>query len=155
MVEVQKLRILTIFNMRTRPSAKIRVVEVQKLRTFYDFCSPRATFYDVCGARAILCGDRVRPSALAVAPCEFVLLGEPSAEIVRVEALSLRVRSFLLAKRSLEVVLWFARLLSQSHGRGLDFPLVRGSSGTKIAASKYKRSTRSVLPQLRLENRSL
>ena len=33
--------------MRARPSAEIRVVEVQKLGTFYDFCGPRAT----------LCGD--------------------------------------------------------------------------------------------------
>ena len=97
MVEVQKLP--------ARPSAEIRVVEVQKLRTFYDFCWPRATlcgvsrgrgsktedflrsaeirvvevqklrtFYDFCGARATLCGDRARRrSALAVAPCEFVL----------------------------------------------------------------------------------
>ena len=36
--------------------------EVQKLRTFYDICKPRAT----------LCGDRACRSALAVAPCEFV-----------------------------------------------------------------------------------
>ena len=74
---------------RARPSAEIRVVEVQKLRTFYDFCWPRATlcggsrgrgsktedfFYDFCGARATLCRDRARRSALAVAPCEFVLV---------------------------------------------------------------------------------
>ena len=79
-------------------------------------------------------------------------LGEPSAEIVRVEALSLWRRAiFLLAKRPLEVVSWFARLLSQSRGRGFDSPLVRGSSGLKIAACKYKRSTRSVLLQLRLK----
>ena len=124
--------------MRARPSAEIRVVEVQKLRSSYDFCKPRAT----------LCGDRARRSALAVAPCE------PSAEIVRVEALSLWRRAiFLLAKRPLQVVSWFARLLSQSRGRGFDSPLVRGSSGLKIAAFKYKRSTRSVLLQLRLENR--
>ena len=38
------------------------MVEVQKLRTFYDFCKPRAT----------LCGARACRSALAVAPCEFV-----------------------------------------------------------------------------------
>ena len=50
--------------MRARPSAEIRVVEVQKLRTFYDFCKPRAA----------LCGDRARRSALAVAPSEFVLV---------------------------------------------------------------------------------
>ena len=39
--------LFTIFSMRARPSAEIRVVEVQKLRSFYDFC----------GARATLCGD--------------------------------------------------------------------------------------------------
>ena len=53
------------------------MVEVQKLRTFNDFCGPRAS----------LCGDRARPSALAVAPCEFVLVSANPAEIVRVEAL--------------------------------------------------------------------
>ena len=83
-------------------------------------------------------------------------LGEPSAEIVRVEALSLWRRAILLlAKWPLEVVSWFARLLSQSRGRGFDSPLVRASSGLKIAAFKYTRSSvRSVLPQLRLENRN-
>ena len=162
-----------------RPSAGIRAVEVQKLRTFYDFCWPRATvevqklrtfydfcgaratlcgdsrgrgsktedflrfliytisagrarvvevqklrtFYDFCGPRATLCGDRARRSALAV--------------IVRVEALSLWRRAFfLLVKRPFEVVSWFARLLSQSRGRGFDSPLVRGSPGLKIAAFK-------------------
>ena len=54
----------TISAGRARPSAEIRVVEVQKLRTFYNFCWPRAA----------LCGDRARRSALAVAPCEFVLV---------------------------------------------------------------------------------
>ena len=39
--------LLTISAVRARPSAEIRAVEVQKLRTFYDFCKPRAT----------LCGD--------------------------------------------------------------------------------------------------
>ena len=81
--------------------------------------------------------------------------GEPSAGIVRVGSLSLWRRAiFLLAKRLLEVVSWCARLLSQSRGPGFDSPLVRGSSGLKIAAFKYKRSTRSVLLQLRLENRN-
>ena len=71
-------------------------------------------------SRRTLCGDRARRSALAVAPCEFVLsaanplrrscvskrsrcgavricldLGEPSAEILRVEALSLWCRANL------------------------------------------------------------
>ena len=50
--------------MRAQPSAEIRVVEVEKLRTFYDFCGPRAT----------VCGDRARRSALAVAPFKFVLV---------------------------------------------------------------------------------
>ena len=116
------------------------MVDFQKLGTFYDFCWPRATL-----SKRSRCG--------AVRIC--LSLGEPSAEIVRVEALSLWRRAiFLLAERPLEVVSWFARLLSQSRGRGFDSPLVRGSSGLKIAAFKYKRSTRSVLLQLRLENRN-
>ena len=49
----------TISASRARNSAEIRAVEVQKLRTFYDFCKPRAT----------LCGDR---ACRSVAPCEFV-----------------------------------------------------------------------------------
>ena len=136
-------RLFTIFSMRARPSAEIRVAEVQKLRTFYDFC----------GARATLCGDRARQSALAVAPCEFVLV---SANPLRRLCMSKRSRcgAVQLAERPLEVVPWFARLLSQSRGRGFDSPLVRGSSGLKIAAFKYKRSTRSVLLQLLLENRN-
>ena len=199
-----------------RPSAEIRVVEVKKLKTFYDFCGPCATlcgdsrgrgqktedflrflraardplrvveveklrtFYDFCGPRATLCGDsRGRGSktedflrfvrcardplrgscVLKRSRCGAVRiclsLGEPSAEIVRVEVLSLWRRAiFLLAKRPLEVVSWFARLPSQSRGRGFDSPLVRGSSGLKIAAFKYKRSTRTVLLQLRLANRN-
>ena len=85
------------------------MVEVQKLRTFYDFC----------GARATLCGDSrgrgsktagflrflrrardpVRRSCAAKrSRCGAVRmrfsLGEPSAEIVRVEALSLWRRAF-------------------------------------------------------------
>ena len=108
------------------------MVEVQKLRTFYDFCWPRAT----------LCGDRARKRSRCGAVRICLSLGEPSAEIVRVEALSLRRRAiFLLAERPLEVVSWFARLLSQSRGRRFDSPLVRGSSGLKIAAFQYKRST--------------
>ena len=188
MVEVQKLRTFTISAV---PSAEIRG---QKLRTFYDFCWPRAT---LCGdsrgrgsktedflrfllARATLCGDSRGRGSKTEDFLRFLLaahdplrrscaskrsrcgavriclsLGEPSAEIVRVEALSLWRRAiFLLAKRPLEVVSWFARLLSQSRGRGLDSPLVRGSSGWKIATFKYKSSTRSTPPQLRLENRN-
>ena len=156
--------------MRARPSAEIRVVEVQKLRTFYDFCWPRATLCGDSRGRGSKTEDFLRFLLAARDPprrscaskrsrCGAVQiclsLGEASAEIVRVEALSLWRRAiFLLAKRPLEVVSWFARLLSQSRGRGFDSPLVRGSSGLKIAAFKYKRSVRSVLPQLRLENRN-
>ena len=128
------------------------MVEVKKLRTFYDFCGPSATLSADLSRLRIFSSKRSRCGAVRIC----LSLGEPSAEIVPVEALSLWRRAiFLLAKRPLEVVSWFARLLSQSHGRGLDSPLVRGSSGSKIAASKYKRSARSVPPQLRLENRSL
>ena len=57
---------------------------------------------------------------------------EPSAGIVRVDALSLwRRASLLLAKWPLEVVSWFARLLSQSRGRGFRFP-----PGAAAAAGK-------------------
>ena len=194
MVEVQKLELFTISAVRARPSAEIRVVEVQKLRTFYDFCGARATLCGDSRGRGSKAGDFLRFLACARDPARrfawsrfknwsflrFLLaardplrgscaskrsrcgavriclsLGEPSAEIVRVEALSLWRRAiFLLAKRPLEVVSWFARLLSQSRGRGFDSPLVRGSSGLKIAAFKYKHSTQSVLLQLRLKNRN-
>ena len=100
--------LFTISAVRARPSAEIRVVEVQKLRTFYDFCGPLAT----------LCGDRARRSALAVAPCVFVLVSANSLQRLCVSKRSRcgAVLFFLLAKRPLEVVSWFARLLSQSHG---------------------------------------
>ena len=119
------------------------MVEVQKPEDFLRFlrCA-RDPLRGSCASKRSRCG--------AVRIC--LSLGEPSAEIVCVEALSLWRRAiFLLAKQPLEVV---SRLLSQSRGRGFDSPLVRGSSGLKIAAFKYKRSTRSVLLQLRLENRN-
>ena len=113
----------TISAGRARPSAEIRVVEVQKLRTFYDV-SARDPLQRSCASKRSRCG--------AVRIC--LSLGEPSAETVRVEALSLwRCAIFLLAKRPLEVVSWFARLLSQSRSR------VRFPPGPR---------------QLRLENRS-
>ena len=62
----------------------------------------------------------------AVRICEVP--DEPSAGIVRVEVLPLRRRAnLLLANWSLEVVAWFARLLSESRGRGFDPRLVGGS----------------------------
>ena len=82
-------------------------------------------------------------------------LGEASAEIVRVEALLLWRRAILLlAKWPLEVVSWFARLLSQSRVRGFDSPLVRGSSSWKIATLECESSRRSTLSQFCLEKRN-
>ena len=104
-------------------------------------------------SRRTLCGDPACRSALAVAPCEFIL---SAANPLRRSCVSKRsrcgaVRICLdLGEPSAEI----ARLLSQSRGLGFDSPLVRGSSGLKIAAFKYKRSTRSVLLQLRLANRN-
>ena len=117
------------------------MVEVQTTEDFLRFLqAARDPLRRSCASKRSRCG--------AVRIC--LSLGEPSAGIVRVEAVSLWRRAiFLLAKRPLEVVSWFARLLSQSRGRGFDSPLVRGSSGLKIAAFKYRRSMR-----LRLENRN-
>ena len=117
-------------------------------------------------------------SCLAVAPCKFALasasslrrscasersgaargcveLGEPSAEIVRVEALWLCPRANFLAfaarEWSLKVVLNFTRLLSQSRRRGFASPLVCASSGSRIATLKYQRIA-NCAPAARLEN---
>ena len=202
-----------LFSMRARPSAEIRAVEVQKLRTFYDFCWPRATlcgdshgrgsktagflrflrhardlceirvvkvqklraFYNFCGAT--VCGDRARQSALAAAPCEFVLVSANP------------LRRLCVSKRSC----WGPCLELSCGSRAISHPavascprqlrldrsflstnVVRGacscssgwkkpflskyrrsvlpagcSSGLKIATFKYKRSSRSVLLQLR------
>ena len=148
--------------MRARPSAEIRVVEVQKLRTFYDFCKPRATLCGDSRGRGSKTEDFLRFLRSARDPLrfkteDFLRFLRPARDPLRRSCASKRSRCgavfFSLAKRPLEVVSWFARLLSQSRGCGFDSPW-SGSSGLKIAAFKYKRSTRSVLPQLRLENRN-
>ena len=152
------------------------MVEVQKLRTFYDFYHARATlcgdshgrgsktedflrflscarnplrrfawsrfkklrtFYDFCQPRATLCGVSKRSRCAAVRIC------------CSRNGLFKAQRSFHFTLRSIPLT-----PLSQSRGRGFDSPLVRGSSGLKIAAFKYKRSTRSVLLQPLLENRN-
>ena len=140
-VEVQKLR--TFYAGRARPSAEIRVVEVQKLGTLYDFCGPRAT----------LCGDRARRSALAVAPCEFVLV---SANPLRRLCVSKRSRcGAVLARKtafgSCLVVCAPAFAISRSRVR---FPPGPRQLRLENRTFKYKRSTRSVLLQLWLENRN-
>ena len=142
------------------------MVEVQKLRAFYDFCGPPAT----------LCADRARRSALAVAPCEFVLV---SANPLRRLCVSKRSPCGAVqfscsgtAFGSCLVVCAPAFAIPRSRVRFPPGPrqlrsvlshflctnVVRGacscSSGWKIATFKYRRSMRSVLPQLRLENRN-
>ena len=145
-VEVQRFkncRLFTISAVRARPSAEIRMVKVQKLWTSYDFCKPRAT----------LCGDLRGRGQKTEDLSRFL---RAAREPLRGSCVSKRSRCgavrICCSKWPLEVVSWLARL--QSRGRGLDSPLVRGSSGLKIAAFKYRRSTRSVLLQLRLENRN-
>ena len=100
--------VFAIINLCTRPSAEIGVVDVKKqdfLRFLTFPCDPlrRSAWSKRC-----CCG--------AVRLCKVP--DEPSAGIVRVEALSLWRRAW-----SLEVVAW----LAQSHGRGFDPRLVRGS----------------------------
>ena len=160
--------------MRARPTAEIRVVEVKKLGTFYDFCGPRrgsktVGFLRFPRSRATFCGDRARRSALAVAPCEFVLVSANP-----LEALSLWRRAiFLLASlwklsRGLRACFrnpavagsippW-STAAPAGKSQLLSKNVVRGacscSSGWKIATFKCRRSMRSVLPQLRLKNRN-
>ena len=150
------------------------MVEVQKLRTFYDFCGARATlcgdvqklrtFYDFCKPRATLCGDRARRSALAVAPCEFVLVS--ANPLRRLRALAVAPRNILARETafgSCLVVCAFAFAIPRARVRSPPGPRqllkiaafkYKRSTGWKIATFKYRRSARSVLPQLRLENRN-
>ena len=125
MVEVKR-GLFTFSGVRARPSAKIRVVEVKKLRTFYEFCKPRAT----------LCGDCACRSALAEAPCDF---------LARETAFGSCIPPWSAADPARK-----SQLLSTKVARRACLR----SSGWKIATFKYRRSMRSVLPQLRLENLS-
>ena len=140
-----------------------------------------------CGA-VTLCGDRACRSAVAVAPCEFVLtaanrlrrscvskrsrpgavriclqLGEPSAEIVRVETLSLWRGANLLAFTVRE---WLSRGLRAWYGScAPQLWLENGSLGVQkyhakrvpaapadLANFKYTQAGRAL--QLRIENRN-
>ena len=131
--------LFTISNMRARPSAEIRVVEVKKLRAFYDFCKPRAT----------VCGD---PRGRGQKTEDFLRFLQAARDPLRGSCVSKLSRCGAVRVCCSRNGLW--KLLSQSRGRGFDSPLVRGSSGLNIAAFEFKRSTRSVLLQLRLENRN-
>ena len=101
MVEVQNCGLCTIPAGRARPSAEIRVVEVQKLRTLYDFCGARATLCGDSRGRGSKTEDFLRFLACARDPLRrcarsrFKNRARPSAEIVRVEALSLWRRANL------------------------------------------------------------
>ena len=127
------------------------MVEVKKLKTFYDFCGPRTT---LCGdsrgsktqgflrflRRATLCGDRARRGALAVAPRKFV-----AREMAFASCLDPAVAGSIPPG---------ARQLRLEKSQLLSTNVVRGACSWKIATFKYRRSMRSVLPQLRLENRN-
>ena len=87
MVEVQKLSFLRFLRC-ARPSAEIRVVEVQKLSTFYDFCWPR------------LCGDSRGRGSKTVDFLRFLLArARPSVEIRVVEVQKLSFLRFLRCVR--------------------------------------------------------
>ena len=110
-------------------AAEIRVVKVKQLRTFYDsYYRPRVT----------LCGDRARRSALAMAPCEFVLV---SANPLRRSCATKRFRcgvvQFSCSRNGFWKLSRFARLVSHSRGRRFDSPLVPGSSSSSKAAVVY------------------
>ena len=142
---------------RTRPSAEIRVVEVQKLRTFYDFCGARSgrgsktedfsRFLQAardplrrsCASKRSRCGAVpicLNPLRRFCSRCGAV---QYSCSRNGLWKLSRGLRAcFRNSAVAGSIPPWSAR----------------GSSGLKIAAFKYKRSTRSVLLQLRLENRN-
>ena len=99
-----EIHVFTISAGRARSSAEIRVVEVQKLWTFYDFYGARTTLYGNSRGRGSITEDSLRFLLAARDPlrkscaskrsrCGVVRiclsLGEPFAEIVRVEAFSL------------------------------------------------------------------
>ena len=144
--------LLTISAGRARPSAEIRVVEVQKLGAFYDFC----------GARATLCGDSRGRSSTTVDFLRFLLAARDplrrscASKRSRCGAVNILARE--TAFGSCLVVRTPAFAMPRSRVRFPPGNVVRGacscSSGWKIVTFKYRRSARSVLPQLRLENRN-
>ena len=175
--------------MRARPSAEIRAVEVQKLRTFYDFCGARHSaeirvvevqklraFYDFCGACATLCGDSRGRGSKAE---DFFRFLQAARDPLRGSCVSKRSRCGAVRICCSRNGLW---KLSRGSRACFRNPAVAGSippwsaaapagksqllstdvvcgacsrsSGWKIATFKYRRSMRSVLPQLRLENRN-
>ena len=156
----KKLRTNTISNLRARPSAEIRMIEIKNIDSFFAIL----TFQDEPSAGIGVVEALSLPCALAKCPMN-PLRGSCVSKRSRCGAVRIYL---LLANWSLEVVAWFARLLSESRGRGgFDPCLVRGSfsrqksqllsadvvrgrsSGWKIATFKYKCSTRGTVLQLR------
>ena len=151
MVEVQKLKVVFAFlSVPTQPSAEIGVVEVQQLEFF--------SFFDI----------PARPSAGIGLFLHFVRCPR---DPLRRSCVSKRSRCGAVRFCCSRNGLWKLSRGLRARGRGFDAPLVRGSSGLKIALKrstrsvllqlrlelatfKYRRSIRSVLPQLRLENRN-
>ena len=154
------------FDMPARPSGEIGVVEVQKLRLFcflkcprgplrgsaWSRCKTRGVFCVFCGARATPSGDRRGRGAKSRGL--FVFLPCPRDPLRR-SCVSKRSRcapcDFVareMACGSCLVVCAPAFAIPQSRVR---FP--PGPRQLRLEF-KYRRSMRSVLPQLRLENRN-
>ena len=127
---------------RGEPFAQTPRVETLLLsRRAISFCSRRT-----------LCGGPPCRSALAVTPCESVLSSanplRRSCVLKRSRCGAVRFFCFFACESCLEVVSWFASLLSRSR-------VVSGSTclaGCNITT--HKSSTRSALPQLRHETRN-
>ena len=95
--------------------------------------------------------------ALAMVPCEssriFAVRARHCAEIVRVRSLSLwsRVNLRISSRSARDRLRGSSQLLSATVVRKVR----PRSSGCKVATFKYKSSTRSTSPQLRLQSRNL
>ena len=145
MVEVQKLRTFPISAARALPSAEIVRVEALSLWR-------RA---NLSWSRRTLCGDCACRSALAVAPCNILAREAAfgSCLVVCAPAFAIPRSRVRLPPGPRQL-----RLENRSISQLLSTNVVRGecscSSGWKIVTFKYRRSVRSVLPQLRLENRN-
>ena len=155
-VEVQKLEVFCDFCLPVRPPG-IGVVNRCFLRFLRCPRDPqRGSAWSRCknsrffAVLILRCADEPPAEIVTRSRCGAVrirfCLGVPSSEIVRVEALSLWRRAILCYSRNglWEVVLWFARLLSQSCGRGFDSPgsskeRLHSSAQAEHLAHRYKR----------------
>ena len=82
----------------------------------------------ISAVSATLCADRRGRSALVAAPCEFAKCPmNPLRDRACRSALAAAPCKFVACELVLEVVAWFARLPSESRGRGFDSRLDRGN----------------------------